>query len=343
MDSTFRDFIKALDSSRALYLSLVEKENKKQLHLRKPVAYPRLKFKSWKDNTSSLEIRSRTIMSSSKDGLIRCYPTFFKFKKGEGIPFHGNLPTMDYSVRLQRTRNRKYYLCIPALKTFAQTQSNSTCAIDPGVRDFLTIYDPAGLVVGIKDGNEHIFNRCMRIDRLQSRLSKETSKRKRYRMRKHIYNIYQRMKHMINDVHQKMSKWLADNYKEVLLPKFETSEMTSKQKRISSKTSRAMLTWSHYKFRMMLTDKMERAGGRLILCNEYYTSKTCSRCGTINNHIKRQKTFDCKNCKVVNDRDVNAARNIYLMNEHLFDWTLRVQGVGKPTSRCQAYKASTVL
>ncbi len=146
--------------------------------------------------------------------------------------------------------------------------------------------------------------------------------------------MYQRIKCMVKDMHQKVSKWLSVHYDEVLLPKFATSEMTQKQKRISSKTTRAMLTWSHYKFKVMLADKMKRSGGRMIECTEPFTSKTCSRCGRINHAIKKQKTFTCPRCNHVLDRDVNAARNIYLMNEHLLAWTLRVQQSGIPTPRC---------
>lgn len=334
MDSTFRDFIKALVSAREIYNTLISKNKK--------VSHPRLKFKSWKDNSSSIEIRARTLQSS-KDGLLRMFSRYFKFGKEEGISFSGTMPKIDYSIRLQRTRDQRYYICIPNVKEFQQTNSTRVCAIDPGVRDFITLYDPQGLVMGITDGHNKIFKRCMTIDRLQSRLTIEKSKRSRYRIRRTIYNIYQRMKSMISDMHQKCSKWISENYNQVLLPTFETSDMTSKQKRISSKTSRQMLTWSHYKFRQMLKYKMERTGGSMIDCKEYYTSKTCSCCGLINNSLKGSKMFECSKCNFVNDRDVNASRNIYMMNEHLISWTNRVQVSGKPTQRLSDSLESLVL
>ncbi|KAF1775710.1 Transposase IS605, OrfB, C-terminal [Phytophthora cactorum] len=172
-------------------------------------------------------------------------------------------------------------------------QSNRVCAIDSGVRDIITLYDPGGLILGVTDCKDKIFQRCLSIDRLQSKLASEHRKRHRYRLIKLIYRMYQRIKCMVKDMHQKCSKWLSVNYDEVLLPKFATSEMTQKQKRISSKTSRAMLKWSHYKFKVMLADKMGRTGGRMIECTEPYTSKTWSRCGRINYTIKKQKTFQC--------------------------------------------------
>jgi putative transposase len=147
-------------------------------------------------------------------------------------------------------------------------------------------------------------------------------------MSQRLTKSFRRVKAMIADMHHMVSSWLSRNYKEVLLPSFQTSDMTSRQKRISSKTSRAMLTWSHYKFKKMLEYKMERSGGKMIECEERYTTKTCSRCGRINHSITSEKVFKCSECHLTMDRDVNAARNIYLKNEYLLTWALRVRVPG---------------
>jgi IS605 OrfB family transposase len=322
MNSTYRDFLKSLKSSRALFMSLKDKGDK--------TTFPRLSFKSRKDNTTSIEIQSRTFKSTDVS-VLKFFQQYFGFKKNEGILIKEAIPGLNYSPRLQRTREGEYYLCAPRVKEFDQTDSIRTCAIDPGVRSFITIYDPHGLTLSVDDTRNHIFNKCLLIDRLQSKLSRENKKRIRHRLRRMIYRGYQRVKAMISDMHQKISKWLSENYNEVLLPKFETSQMTSKQKRISSSTTRAMLTWSHYKFKMLLNYKMGRTGGRVIECQEHYTTKTCSCCGRINHNIKAQKVFTCPHCKLTTDRDVNAARNIFLKNEHLLTWSNRVQVSEIPT------------
>ncbi len=311
MDSTYRDFVKAIESSKALFKALKDKDKK--------TTFPSLKFKSKKDNSTSIEIRSRSI--SVHDGCVRFFPTFFGLQKDEGIRVNEAIPELQYSVRLRRTRSSKFYLCIPKHTNFVQTESKRVCAIDPGVRSFISIYDPQGIAFSVDDSKNEIFMRCLIIDRMKSVLTKEKSKRKRNRLRKKIYNTFQRIKAMVNDMHQKTSKWLSENYNEVLLPAFETSKLTSKQKRISCKTSRRMLTWSHYRFKMLLKYKMERSGGRVVDCGEYFTTQTCSSCGRLNRKVKAKKTYTCKSCNYVLDRDVNAARNIYLMNENLLSWS----------------------
>ncbi|KAF1790796.1 Transposase, putative, helix-turn-helix domain [Phytophthora cactorum] len=253
MNETYRDFIKALDSSLALYKSLKERDEK--------TSFPRLTFKSRKGNTTSVAIQARSVSSPVAE-LFRILPTYFGFKRDEGIKVREAIPEMNYSIRLQMTREAKFYVCIPRIPV-SESLSPST------------------------------IQRCLSIDRLQPKLASDHRKRHRYQLKKLIYHMYQRIKCMIKDMHQKCSKWLSVNYDEVLLPKFATSEMTQTQKRISSKTSRAMLTWSHYKFKVMLANKMGRTGGRMIECTEPYTSKTCSRCGRINYTIMKQKMFQC--------------------------------------------------
>jgi len=52
------------------------------------------------------------------------------------------------------------------------------------------------------------------------------------------------------------------------------------------------------------------------LVDPYHTSKDCSRCGCENKDLKGEK-FECKNCGLIIDRQMNAAVNIYLKMEGL--------------------------
>ena len=57
---------------------------------------------------------------------------------------------------------------------------------------------------------------------------------------------------------------------------------------------------------------MDYENVKVIICNEAYTSKTCSNCGFINPELKGDKVYNCKICKLSIDRDINGARNILL-------------------------------
>ena len=204
---------------------------------------------------------------------------------------------------------------MPTHKVFPQQPTGvRACAIDPGVRAFVIVYDPTGLVLSIADEQNKIFRRCLEHDRQQSKISKSKNKRERYRARKRSVHIRRHIRAMVDAVNHEVSAGLARNYTHVLLPKFETVQMTARHARLSSTISRKMLTWAHYRFRMTLQYKLERVGGTLVTCTEEYTTKTCSRCGVINYAMRGEHVFSCPTCNHTADRDVNAAVNIYIKN-----------------------------
>ncbi|MFD0523658.1 IS607 family element RNA-guided endonuclease TnpB [Paractinoplanes durhamensis] len=64
--------------------------------------------------------------------------------------------------------------------------------------------------------------------------------------------------------------------------------------------------------RRQLAYKTEWNGGRLIVADRWYpSSKTCSGCGAVKTKLAlRERTYDCTECGLSLDRDLNAARNL---------------------------------
>ena len=115
---------------------------------------------------------------------------------------------------------------------------------------------------------------------------------------------------------KKLTKWLCESYETVLLPAFEMSQMLRKgQRRIGTKTARAMATWWHYRFKQRLLNKArEYPWCKVLVVDEQYTSKTCGKCGHIHQLLRGSEVFKCPivGCKFEADRDVNGARNIFI-------------------------------
>ena len=63
-------------------------------------------------------------------------------------------------------------------------------------------------------------------------------------------------------------------------------------------------------FIQMLSYKAVDCGGQLIKVNPRNTSKTCSECGAIKEMPLSNRTFNCSNCSLVCNRDLNASINI---------------------------------
>jgi putative transposase len=200
-------------------------------------------------------------------------------------------------------------------------------ALDPGVRTFQTAYDPTGVVIEVgKQDIQRIDRLCWHLDKLQSeevRLKKDPDKkRRRQGLRRAMMRLRKRVRNLIDDVHKKLARFLVVNYTTILLPTFETQDMVKRtQRRITSKTARQMITWSHYRFQQHLLHKVRQAPWcQVEIVNESYTSKTCGCCGAIHDKLGSSKVFKCPSCQIIIDRDVNGARNILLKNMSVVDW-----------------------
>lgn len=67
-------------------------------------------------------------------------------------------------------------------------------------------------------------------------------------------------------------------------------------------------TWGM--IRQQLEYKAESAGRIVIAVNPAHTSQRCSACGLVEATNRRGKTYACRSCGVIQDADVNAAKNI---------------------------------
>ena len=139
-------------------------------------------------------------------------------------------------------------------------------------------------------------------------------------MRRAWHKMQWRIRNLVDECHKKMVKFLCANYSVILLPAFKTHDMVLRnQRKIASKTARAMLTWSHYRFKQrLLFQRQEYPWCKVVICDEAYTSMTCGLCGALNHQLGGAKVFKCPSCGAVLDRDVNGARNILLKNSSLF-------------------------
>ena len=105
----------------------------------------------------------------------------------------------------------------------------------------------------------------------------------------------------------------------VLLPRLESDRLARKQKELegryrpfNNEAARKMLTWSHYEFwKRMVYSSARGRHRRIVWVEEGFTTKTCGRCGAVHNPGKGE-VFRCPSCGQESDRDLHAARNIYL-------------------------------
>ncbi|RLN20107.1 hypothetical protein BBI17_009028 [Phytophthora kernoviae] len=134
-DSAFRDFIKATKASIAGFFAAKSRNEK--------MTFPEMQFKSKFAPSNTIEIAKRSISRVQRDGneCVRFHPKFFGFNKGDGIFIHEDLPEVTMSPSSERV-----------------------CAIDPGVRNFATVYDPDGRTFSVTDSKFIMMNKFKVID-----------------------------------------------------------------------------------------------------------------------------------------------------------------------------------
>ncbi len=258
------------------------------------------KFRSRKAPTQSCYIPKSAI---NKDEGI--YPTI----SGQGLRYSEPLPEVPLDSRLVY-QYHEWFLSIPhKKKAHVAENQGRVVALDPGVRTFQTFYSEhlAGQI-GYDDFGR-IQRLCYRLDDLISRTSKATGKAKR-EMKRAAARLRKKIKNLIKEIHFKTARFLVDSFDVILLPTFETSQMTGKSSRkLRSKTVRAMLTWAHYQFKVRLKNKALEFGKKVIDVCEAYTSKTVSWTGEIKN-VGGSRVISSSGITL--DRDLNGARGIFI-------------------------------
>ena len=212
------------------------------------------------------------------------------------------------------TEHGVYWLTVPypAQCDIETPSGDGVVALDPGVRTFLTYFSETDCG---KLGH-HAFGRIQRLchwlDDLISRTAKEPNRRKRRQMRAAQARIRQRITNLVDELHWQLARWLTSNYRIILLPTFETHDMTQRAgRRIRSKTARMMLSLRHFEFKQRLKWKAWQRGALVLDVNEAYTSKTRSWDGTVNTKLGSAKVIRDENGFGM-DRDINGARGIFL-------------------------------
>jgi putative transposase len=271
----------------------------------KSVSNAKKKFKN-DGGVSKIEFRSR------KDTVQSCYIPKSAVKD-LGI-YHTILGKVTFKEALPQSfdhcplvfAHRDYYLTVPEdVPQHKSDNQGRVVAFDPGIRTFITLFSECSFgEIGIS-ANLQIQKLCFPLDKLTSKLTKAKCKQRR-RMKLAVSRLGGKIKNLVDELHKKTAGFLVDNFDIILLPTFETSQMSQKAKgRIRSKSVRQMLTISHYGFKQFLKHKAFETNKVVMDVNEAYTSKTVSWTGEIIPNLGDTKFLKSPSHRRVMSRDIN--------------------------------------
>ena len=216
--------------------------------------------------------------------------------------------------QLVMEHGNRYFLCVLYLeKKKPREPMGRIVALDPGVRDFMTFFSEDSFGWLGHQCINRIQRLCQHCDNLYSRATQEKRPLRRA-LRKAANKILVKIRNLIDELHKKIAHFLVKHFDFILLPTFETKQMTMRAKRkLRKKSVRQMLTLSHYRFKAFLKQKALEYGVQVVDVCEAYTSKTVSWTGERVANLGGSKVIKSSDDHRM-DRDLNGARGIFIKN-----------------------------
>ena len=212
--------------------------------------------------------------------------------------------------------NGRYHLSAstpynPDLVQRAGREWDRVAALDPGIRTFITWFSETDAGHIAQGAFGRIQRLCQHLDNLIGKTAK-APRTKRRNMRKAAERMRNRIRNLIDELHHQTARFLVDRFDLILLPTFETQDMSKKGGlKLRSKSVRSLLTFAHYRFQRFLLWKARQTGAKALLINEAYTSKTCSWSGEIVDKLGGARYITGQDGVTV-ERDINGARGALL-------------------------------
>jgi putative transposase len=182
--------------------------------------------------------------------------------------------------------------------------------VDVGVRHLATLSN--GMVIANPRALERSLRKLRRLNRQLAR-RKPTSKRRK-QTRRRLARVHARAANLRRDALHKLTTILATQHGTVVIEELNVAGMVRNRH-----LARAIADTGLAELRRQLTYKTAWYGSRLVVADRFYpSSKTCSACGWVKAKLTlAERTFNCQACGLQVDRDLNAARNLAKLAEHV--------------------------
>ncbi len=220
---------------------------------------------------------------------------------------------MIKTVTISKTPSGKYFAAILAENEMVQPEvsyDGKILGIDVGLTHLAITSDGSKF-----DNPRHIAKAAKNLERKQQSLSRKIKgSNTRNKARRLVARAHEKIANARKDTLHKLSKRLVDENQVIAVEDLHVKGMMKNHclaKAISD------VGWGM--FTTMLKYKAERAGKGYIEVNRFFpSSKACSCCGIVVKSLPLTvRSWTCKNCGALHDRDVNAAKNIALEAQRL--------------------------
>jgi putative transposase len=204
---------------------------------------------------------------------------------------------VSFTVEVQRT-------------TPASHGHDTVVGVDVGVRHLATLSTET--IIPNPRALERSLRKLRRLNRQLAR-RKPSSKRRR-QTRRRLARVHARAANLRRDALHKLTTTLATQHATVVVEQLNLAGLVQNRH-----LARALADTGLAEMRRQLTYKTSWYGSQLVVADRFYpSSKTCSACGWVKAKLTvAERTFSCDTCGLFLDRDLNAARNLAKLAEHV--------------------------
>jgi putative transposase len=223
------------------------------------------------------------------------------------VKYHRPLPD-DAVIKhvILKRRNRKWYVCLQLElpDPVVNEHPGPMVGIDMGVYHLLALSNDAKI-----ENPRWLRASLANLRVAQRRLSRrQKGSHRRRKAAEQVARLHERIAHQRRDFWHKLTRHLVDTYALIALEDLTLKFMIANP-HLSLSTHDAGLG----EFQQLLAYKAESAGTQVVTVNPAYTSQVCSGCGRVVEKALSVRVHCCPDCDLTLDRDVNAARNVWLV------------------------------
>lgn len=295
-------------SAQIAFMALEDLESAFKKFFSKKSGYPKFKKKGICDSFSMRESRRFTI----DDKLLRIERLKTKIKMRQRLRFDSK----PKQVTISRVAN-KWFVSILVEVPDDYFELTINQQREPSVGVDLGIKQLAVLSTGkVFEANQPLKQQLKKLSKLQKQFAKKQKGSNRYQ--KHQLKI-QRLYYFITCKRQailhELTNYLVQNFDRIMIEDLNIRGMVK-----NHSLARAIADSGFGEFRRQLEYKCKWYNVELVVANRFYpSSKRCNHCGTIKNDLTlSDRVYQCDNCGLVIDRDLNAAINLNEYSQDMF-------------------------